>query len=49
MNMVGNTSNGKWNRAFFSDNATNILKHSLQILIAHNDTRTFCVENDVGV
>jgi len=49
MNMVINTTHCKWYRTFFSDNATNILKHSWQILIAHDDTGTFRVKNDVRV
>ena len=49
MNMVGHTTNCKWNRAFVTDNATDILEHTLQIFITHDDTCAFRMKNNVGV
>ena len=49
MDVVFDTTHGKWNCSLLTDDTSNILEHTLQILIAHYDTRAFRVENYVGV
>ena len=49
MDVVSNAAYGNWNCPFFTNDATNILKHTFQILLTHNNARAFRVENNVGV
>ena len=49
MNMITYASYCKRYRTFGVDNATYILKHTIQIFIAHNNARAFCVENNMDI
>ena len=46
--MIFHSTYGKWNCPFFTNNATNIFKHTIQIFDTHGNTCDFGMKNNVG-